>query len=313
MSQTNPYVARAVKAHRARLPIIIILLLALLCGLVFGIRGCMRDESSMPDVTRVAEDAKQQQTAEQANQAVESPESAQSESGGEGISQSESLAVQPTATKKPSGTSAPKVKLLPIIYRKADAKDMIAITIDDCFDADIMRKIIKLAEDNKADLTFFPKGNTIVGNADLWREIYEKGYEIENHTHTHTNVSKLSEANLKKNIQDANDALNEVLGINYHMRLFRCPTGDGMRSAKLHRVLRELNYEAVASWGLSGTQKADKTIRQARPGQLILFHATAEDYQRLREVLPALAKKYKLVSVNTLYGKGPNEVTELAK
>lgn len=204
-----------------------------------------------------------------------------------------------------------KVGLLPILSRKKGETKKIAITIDDCFRAEIVRKIIALAEANGAQLTFFPKGNTIKKNADLWKEIYEKGYEIENHTYTHTSVFKMNDEELKKNIQAANDALNEVLGVNYRMRIFRCPTGKGMKSPRLHRILRELGYEAVASWGLSGTRKAKDTIRLAQPGQILLFHATKEDYARLNVVIPALAQKFELVSVNDLYQKGNNEVTEL--
>ena len=109
----------------------------------------------------------------------------------------------------------------------------------------------------------------------------------------------------------ANDTLNEVLGVNYQMRIFRCPTGDGQNSKRLHKLLRELGYDAVASWGLSGTRKAAETVRLTKPGQILLFHATAKDYARLKVVIPALAKKYKLVSINTLYGKDKNPVAEL--
>lgn len=209
-------------------------------------------------------------------------------------------------------TADKALKKLPIIYRKKDEEKRICITIDDCFDAKYVRAVVALAEKYDADLTFFPKGSTIKENADLWKELYEKGYEIENHSYYHANVSGLDDEKLRKTIVYSEMALNEALGVNYHMRLFRCPTGDGMKDPRLHKLLGELGYEAVASWGLSGTQDAQKTLKQVRPGQLVLFHATEKDYERLKVVIPALAKKgYEMVSVNTLYGKGANEVTEL--
>lgn len=201
---------------------------------------------------------------------------------------------------------------LPIIWRKKDETKRIAVTIDDCFSADNMRTIMRLAEEYNADLTFFPKGETIKRNADLWREIYEKGYEIANHTYHHSNVSDLDEDKLRKTITMSEQALNEALGVNYHMTLFRCPTGDGMRETKLHKILTELGYQAVASWDNSGTRDAQTVLKNAKPGQLILFHATNKDVERLKVVIPGLAQAgYEMVSVNTLYGKGPNKVTPL--
>lgn len=226
--------------------------------------------------------------------------------------------MEPVAT--PEGKTAPeltpsptgKPSLLPVIYRKKDEKKMVAITIDDCFQVDIVKDIIKLAEKHGADLTFFPKGNTIEKNADLWKTIYERGYEIENHSYLHTNVSKLDEEKLRYTIEESGNALNRALGVNYHMRLFRCPTGDGMRDPRLHAILKELGYQGVASWGLSGTRKASETIRLTQGGQILLFHSTKNDYARLQKVIPGLIQRgFKLVSINELYDKGPNEVTPL--
>lgn len=214
-----------------------------------------------------------------------------------------------------SGDEQPgaETKLLQIIRRKKGETKKVAITVDDCLSADVLRGIVNLAEKHGAGLTFFPKGNTIKKNAELWREIYEKGFEIENHTHTHTDVSKLKGDDLAKNIRQANDALNEALGVNYHMRLFRCPTGDGEKLPRLHQTLRELGYEGVASWGLSGTRKAEETIRLTQGGQVLLFHANKKsDLDALKKVIPGLIDRgFQLVTVNELYGKGPNLVTEL--
>ncbi len=205
------------------------------------------------------------------------------------------------------------VKLLPVIYRKADMKKKrVAITIDDCFSADILKSIITLARKYDADLTFFPKGKNIEKNAALWKRIYEDGYEIENHSFPHSNVTKLSDDELRAAIVDSEKALNAALGVNYHMRLFRCPTGAGMKDPRLHQLLRELGYEAVASWGLSGARKAAETLARVQSGQILLFHATQADYARLKTIIPALSNRgYKMVSVNALYGKGKNEVTAL--
>lgn len=270
-----------------------LLALVLIVALVFGLRAILY--RGAPDQTVLEGEKAAESTLAPTDQPSEAEE-------------------QPVRTLAPTAAASnEKVKLLPIIARKKNETKKIAITVDDCLNADVLAGIVKLAEKYKIGLTFFPRGNTFKKNADLWKEIYEKGFEIENHTYTHTNVSKLKGDKLRDNIKKSNDALNEVLGVNYHMRSFRCPTGDGMKLPRLHTVLRELGYESVASWGLSGTRKAEETIRITQGGQILLFHANKKsDLAALKKVVPGLINRgFELVTINELYGKGANEVTEL--
>lgn len=283
----------------------------LVLALIFGLRAIFYrppQDSTSDAASKTATDQVSQ--SEQANVA-KTDEQVMSDEEDDPLDLAEGA--KPETTAKASTTSDGKVKMLPVIYRKKNEEKKIAITIDDCLQPDNMREIMKLAEKHKIGLTFFPKGDNIKKNADLWREVYEKGFEIENHSYAHVNVSKLKTADqLRAAIVNSEKALNEALGVNYQMRCFRCPTGDGMNSEKLHKMLRELGYEAVASWGLSGTRKAEDTIKMAQGGQIILFHSTDSDLARLKKVIPGLINKgFELVTVNDLYDKGPNKVTEL--
>ena len=317
MSQNRRYQSRMLQAKKMRqityaaAAVVLVLLLVLIIRLSRG-RTDAVDGAKVNDTAATDTVAAETETAAEDNDqsAAEGDETAAEP--GESDQLAEELMV--AATKMPMLTfdpDAPK-KNLAVIYHKKDETNRICITIDDCFSEKYMRAIIKVAEENGADLTFFPKGEVVKNNPALWREIYEKGYQIENHSFYHSNVTTLSDEKLYNTITYSEKALNDALGVYYHQTIFRPPTGDGMHSPRLHQFLRKLGYQAVASWGLSGTQEASKTLAQAKPGQLILFHATQKDYERLKVVIPGLKKKgYEMVSVNTLYGKERNKVTPL--
>ena len=311
MNRNRRYESRLAKARQQRnmLYAAIALLALLIIGLV------VRAIVSRPPADPQSASTAQVQVTKEAEPITDEGSAVTDDAEAEALAlATEESAVENTDTDQKVASAKEKTgpNKLPIIWRKKDETKRIAVTIDDCFSADNMRAIMRLAEEYNADLTFFPKGETIKRNADLWREIYEKGYEIANHTYHHSNVSDLDEDKLRKTITMSEEALNEVLGVNYHMTLFRCPTGDGMRESKLHKVLTELGYQAVASWDNSGTRDAQTVLKNAKPGQLILFHATNKDVERLKVVIPGLAQAgYEMVSVNTLYGKSPNKVTPL--
>lgn len=204
------------------------------------------------------------------------------------------------------------VKLLPILDYAKDSTDKVAITIDDCFQLENVREILDLADKYGAKLTFFPIGYQIKKQPDLWQEILDRGHELENHSYHHVNISNLSDEKLYRTIAMVEHAMNEALGVNYKMKYFRPRGGAGRKDPRLSKVLRDLGYQAVASWGLSGSQDVNKLLRKCSGGHVILFHTTDKDLGKLRKVIPALKKKgLKMVTLNELYGKPDNLITPL--
>jgi peptidoglycan/xylan/chitin deacetylase (PgdA/CDA1 family) len=205
-----------------------------------------------------------------------------------------------------------KAKLLPILDYYAKGKDKVAITVDDCFQFDNLREILDLADKYDAKLTFFPIGYQIKKKPEIWREIIDRGHEIQNHSYHHIVITGLTDRQLYLTITMHERALNKVLGVNYKMKYFRPKGGTGRKTPRLSAILRDLGYQAIASWGLSGTQDVDKLIKKCSGGHIILFHTTNKDLKRLRKLLPALKKKgLKMVTINELYNKPPNEITPL--
>jgi len=202
--------------------------------------------------------------------------------------------------------------MLPIVFRAKNVGQKIALTVDDCFQTDNMRRIMDIADQYDFKLTFFPVGKAVVQNPGLFMEVYQRGHQIENHSYNHKNMDKLSDDEMISEITRQSDVVNKALGLKYEMRIFRPPTGAGMRMERLHKVLKDLNYQALASWAVSGTQNPDKLLDELRGGDIILFHADGKSLERIEYFVPrAIEQGYEFVTINELYNKEPNSTALL--
>jgi peptidoglycan/xylan/chitin deacetylase (PgdA/CDA1 family) len=206
-----------------------------------------------------------------------------------------------------------EVRLLPILDYAKNATDKVAITVDDCLQFDNLRAILDLADEYGAKLTFFPIGYRIAKHPEIWKEILDRGHELENHSYHHLNVNGLSDKELFETIAWQERAMSKALGVNYKMKYFRPKGGYSRKEPRLSKVLRDLGYQAIASWGLSGTQSVSQLLEKCKGGHVVLFHTTDKDLEKLRQVIPALKEKgLKMVTLNELYGKPANVITPLA-
>ena len=113
----------------------------------------------------------------------------------------------------------------------------VAITIDDMwgsFGADNANAAMDVAKAKNVKLTFFPTGGAIedhirLGRQDTWRRAVAEGHDIGNHTYTHSNLTKLTDDQIRFEMQHTADLLAQCLGpsVPYTMRLMRPPGGAG--------------------------------------------------------------------------------------
>jgi len=217
---------------------------------------------------------------------------------------------------RPSPTPAQPVNgMLPILSTVKTNENMIAITVDDCFQSDNVIEIVRICEANGAKVTFFPVGRGINSAPGVWKWLYDLGYQIENHTYKHTDLLKLNEDEIREEIIKLSNVINKELGVNYRMRFLRTLGGNARNDERVHKIMRELGYEFMTHWAQTGTGTAntpEKIVNAFKPGRIILFHTTNKDLAKLREVIPlAVSRGYRLVTLNELLGLGPNEVTPL--
>lgn len=138
---------------------------------------------------------------------------------------------------------------LPVVSRhKSPEGKYLALTIDDCYQTKNVRRILELGDQYNAKFTFFPVGQAIKNDPELWKEVYDRGHEIENHTYNHTKLTTLKDDDdIIAEITRLNDAVDKAMGAHYQMHFFRPPEGAGMKAEKLHKLLIGLGYRAVAS------------------------------------------------------------------
>jgi peptidoglycan/xylan/chitin deacetylase (PgdA/CDA1 family) len=103
------------------------------------------------------------------------------------------------------------------------ADKIIAISVDDGPDpADTPRMLDVLAAQN-VKATFFVLGEQATAHPDLVRREYQEGHMVQNHTFTHADLTKLSDAEVIKELQDTNAAITATGAP--RPNLFRPPGG----------------------------------------------------------------------------------------
>ncbi|MDO4866172.1 MAG: polysaccharide deacetylase family protein [Clostridia bacterium] len=223
----------------------------------------------------------------------------------------------PTPTPTPEPTQAPEpFSYLPVILKADTEAKKIAVTVDDCYQMDNLKTIIKLANDNGARLTLFPVGENVVrsGMSDiLKRAVFDLNFEIENHTWSHARIFRLPQAEMAAEIWKQNAAVSRALGVNYQEHFLRLMGGDGDTDQRIHNYLSQMNYLAIAKWSISGSDSDMAHIKSGLgPGQIYLFHTTDPDTKKLKEFIPyAVSKGYMLVTMNELFGLSENATAPL--
>ena len=147
----------------------------------------------------------------------------------------------------------------------------------------------------------------------LQRCAFDLGFEIENHTYTHSRIFRMSDDDMAAEIWKQDAALDKALGVHYQEHFLRPMGGDGDTDPRIHSYLKKLGYLGIANWSVSGSDSDMKHIRASlAPGQVYLFHCTDPDTKKLEEFIPwAVSKGYKLVTLNDLFNLPGNETSAL--
>jgi len=185
------------------------------------------------------------------------------------------------------------VPLPPWIHNGPPDRARVAITIDDmwgAFGADNANAAMDVAKAKNVKLTFFPTGAAIedhinLGRQDVWRRAVTEGHDIGNHTYTHSNLTKLTDDQIRNELQHTKDLLAQCLGPSYPytMRLMRPPGGAGGFVAggdpRVMNVITSFGY-SMTMWtvdanGVKGNPAfINKVMAGARNGTIVLVHFT---------------------------------------
>jgi peptidoglycan/xylan/chitin deacetylase (PgdA/CDA1 family) len=209
----------------------------------------------------------------------------------------------PAATAPaPVPTSTPK-----ITYSQVHADGpYIAMTFDDGPSAANTPRLLDMLKQRKIHATFFFVGQCVQENPEIVKRIVAEGHEIGNHSWSHPDLARMSEASVQNEIQKTNDAIVAACG--QSPKVMRPPYGaftarqrawaNGTWGFKI--ILWDVD---PLDWKVRNSEHVKAEIlKQTVPGSIILshdIHKTTVD--AMPETLDALlAKGFKFVTVSEL-------------
>ena len=222
-----------------------------------------------------------------------------------------------TGSKRALSRPTPTAEGFIPVFTKADTdENIIAITVDDCFQAENLKKIVDTAIANGGKLTIFPIGENAIkeSQAQTLKYAWEQGFELENHTYSHSGLYNSTPERLAEQVYKQQMALSSILGVEYHCHFLRPKGGDARRDQRMQVYAQQIGYYGIAHWSCAGSTSTEKEIAKAlKPGAIYLFHTTTtNDLDKLLNFMPyAVEKGYKLVTLNEMFGYPENETRPL--
>jgi len=201
------------------------------------------------------------------------------------------------------------------IYWGNRSQPEVALTFDDGFSQESIKRVLVASEKNDIQGTFFVIGRQLEAYPDLWRQAAKDGHQICNHTYTHRYLTGLSDEEIGEEMNKWEQAVKDVLGERYLGKIksnfpyVRFPGGAGHKSERVLGIVEEMGYIPIA-WSqdtYSAVLKKHKyleelakpiadevkqyTVKTAQNGSIILLHFNVWDTLNLDEMIAGVREK----------------------
>lgn len=206
------------------------------------------------------------------------------------------------------------------IYSVDNDKKQISITFNCAWEAEDIPSILDTLDRYHVKATFFVLGVWAEKNPEALKMIAERGHEIGNHSYSHKLPSRITQEQIKEEIDRCNAAVKNIIGA--EPSLYRAPSGDYndmlislVRASEMVPV--QWSVDSI-DWDnrMSGADIVSRVTGKIHPGAIILFHSgTAYTAEVLPEILSHLqAEKYEFVPVSKLiYPSGHSMIDHTGK
>lgn len=197
-----------------------------------------------------------------------------------------------------------------LIVGNRAAEKCIALTFDDGPHPEYTRQILEILDRYDAKATFFVIGENAAEYPELVREEAVRGHQIGNHTYTHPELKKLSEAAFTEELRRTQTTIEEITGT--APVLFR-PPGGYLNNMIVRTAASEGCTPVLWSWRQDTRDWScptvdcivEKVLKNLQDGDIILFHdynaRTSPTPQALERILKTLSEKnYRFVTVSEL-------------
>jgi len=182
----------------------------------------------------------------------------------------------------------------------------IALTFDDGPHQKLTPRLLDLLAEHHIHVTFFVIGENAAEHPEILQRAVREGHEIGNHTWSHPNLAKMTDENVRSQIQRTEEAIRSAIGS--QPTLFRPPYGSVTAHQKRF-IHDELGYEIILwevdplDWKNPGPNVvSSRILKETRPGSIVLAHDIhAQTIQAMPATLTELeAKGFKFVTVSEL-------------
>ncbi|MFT5856369.1 MAG: peptidoglycan/xylan/chitin deacetylase (PgdA/CDA1 family), partial [Verrucomicrobiales bacterium] len=186
----------------------------------------------------------------------------------------------------------------------------IALTFDDGPHRTNTPRLLDMLKQRNIKATFFVVATNAKRYPDIMRRIVAEGHEIANHTVTHGNLSKMSNARIKREMDGCRDAIIAACGVN--PRVMRAPYGALTSSQKIY-IKDTWGYPNIhwsvdpEDWKKPGPSVvANRIISRTRAGGIVLVHDIhASSIVAMPQALDGLlAKNFRFVTTSQLISLG---------
>jgi len=224
-----------------------------------------------------------------------------------------------------------EMRLAQIVRKGPSDKPWVALTFDDCWDLEGVKRILKVCEEyeDSPRITFFPVGQIVEKDPEIWRQVAAGGHEIGNHTygHEYLDKEKLGKEGILGTIKKANEAIFQATGTT--PRFFRPPGMYGFTKMNdycnwLREIILKCNLPYVALWSMDsytgaikpGQENGENDLEiieriishcsEAKNGDIILMHLNKWDLGAIQQIITSLIRRgIKLVTLSELCGVVP--------
>lgn len=198
----------------------------------------------------------------------------------------------------------------------------IAMTFDDGPARGNTTRLLDILKERNIPATFFVISGKAKNNAALLRRMISDGHEIGNHTVTHANLAKCSEAKIRRELDGCHQAIVDACDV--APTIFRPPYG-AIKSAQKQWIFEEYGYTTVLwsvdprDWQRPGVNVvARRLVQGARPGGILLAHDIHEPtIDAMPQTLDELLRRgFQFVTVSQLMAlqdqgnMGPPQISE---
>lgn len=210
-----------------------------------------------------------------------------------------------------------------IVERRGNAPRQIALTFDDGPDPRWTPRILDVLERHRVPATFFVTGTHVLDQPALVQRIVAQGSELANHSTTHADLDRISDAAVELEINATQRLVETYTGRSMH--LFRAPylgdaDPDTAAELRVAQIAAKLGYLTVGlnvdplDWATTDAATITaRTIDQIEAGttsyarRIVLLHDSGGDRSATVAALPAIirelrARGYEFVPVSTLAG-----------